>query len=263
MSRFRALLAAVVAATSLLATLAPVALADYAEPTFVDVDVSGLQVTVTGTYDWRSRLVCDPTTRYAGWAVAWNDPADPGNPIDDSGIRVGTATDNSVHTNGDCGTVVNGVLEGTFGPLTHTYSQPGTYRICVILYDIHTGEEDIPFRHNRIAAGPERNRDNTVDRNGESLAAQCPSVVIDVGTSDDGPVAAGGSRESPDDAAGGVGALPPGAAPYEGLGLLIVLVPLGLLFVAGLLLILIARRRRDRGPEGVAGDLIGGPAAAD
>ena len=274
MIRFRRLAIALLASGAVLATSATAVLADFATPTFVDVRVAGLTVTITGTYEWQSRINCDATNRYAGWAIAWNDPADQGNPIGDTGVRVGTAADNTVHTNGDCGAVGNGILQGTFGPISHTYRSPGMYRVCVVLYDIHAGEEQAPRKHNLIATGPDRNRDNSIDNNGGEIIPTCPSVQITVAAEADGaspapsgsagPAASGGLGAVPGGGAGGASAAPGTGSPTDaaapvvpdGRAIALILTPIVGLLVAGLVFVLLGHRRRGRpqaGPMSGAG----------
>jgi hypothetical protein len=111
-----------------------------------------LTVALSGTWTWaEQKAPCGPGTganRAAGWAIQWGDGFT-GNRVLAKGTRPatyfdpGTATDNGVqHSDansglGDCGTATSGPASGTWGPIAHTYAQPGTYTACVVIYDIH------------------------------------------------------------------------------------------------------------------------------
>jgi hypothetical protein len=265
-------IAAIPLAAALLVGSASTVLADYAQPTFIQIDARGMRVTVSGTWEWPTRADCDPTNRYTGWAVDWDDPADPGNPVGDNGIGVGTADDNMVHTDGGCGAVTGGVLQGTFSEVSHVYSAPGTYHVCVVLYDVHAGEEDLPARHNRIAGGPNRNTDNSVENNG-GKPIDCPAVQVTVPGPNQASSAPGGATAGPSGgqagppgsggpaAEGGAGTSGGDGAPasqtlpdamFNGPGFAIVLVPLIAVLLLGISVLLVgARRRRGRrvGPQ--------------
>jgi uncharacterized repeat protein (TIGR01451 family) len=123
-------------------------------------------VTVSGTWSWLSQTC---TGRFGtGWAVAWGDPNEPGNPVPTTNpvLLVGTPTDNTVHYNllaplGTCG--LNGHPTGPWTD-THTY-KAGTPigDICVNMYDLHKSPADQP--NDFIAGGPNHNKDNSVETN--------------------------------------------------------------------------------------------------
>ena len=127
-------------------------------------------MTLTGTWQW-DRNQCDAVNdRYVGWAVDWDDPNAPGHlvPANKKGGQsylVGTPNDNTVHTNGDCGAPGGPGVQGTWGPISHTYAAPGQYEVCVVTYDIHRGDEGKVGGHGLIAGGPDRNKDNSVEKN--------------------------------------------------------------------------------------------------
>lgn len=112
-----------------------VVLADAGNPATVNAPVlsgpNNLTVTLSGTWSW-NRDNCD---RFVGWAIDWDDPAAAGNRIATSDFYVGTPTDNTVHTAMNCGNPPG--QSGTWGPISHTYAQAGTYQACAVIYDLH------------------------------------------------------------------------------------------------------------------------------
>jgi uncharacterized repeat protein (TIGR01451 family) len=123
-------------------------------------------VTVSGTWSWLSQTC---TGRFGtGWAVAWGDPNEPGNPVPTTNpvLLVGTPTDNTVHYNviaplGTCD--ANNHPTGPWTD-THTY-KAGTPigNICVNMYDLHKSPADQP--NDFIAGGANHNKDNSVETN--------------------------------------------------------------------------------------------------
>jgi uncharacterized repeat protein (TIGR01451 family) len=170
---------ALVGATLLTLGMAVSVLADAANPDVINVQVTGTTVTLSGTWSWVSRTGegCDAATdRMVGWAVDWGDPNAPGNDVPgktstDPHWSVGTPTDNTVHTNLDCGTIgPDNYPIGTWGPISHTYTQSGDYTVCVLMYDIFRTGRDLHIvqsgNHSIVAGGPDRNRDNSSETNG-------------------------------------------------------------------------------------------------
>jgi len=115
-------------------------------------------VSVQGTWQWTTHHTDCNTDRFAaGWAIDWNDPAQPGNVVGTLNhvtVDVGTATanalnaaDNFVHfypgplparcgVFGPHGSTSYNV--GGWGPVVHTYGPESTdIRVCVVMYDIH------------------------------------------------------------------------------------------------------------------------------
>ncbi|MES2209390.1 MAG: hypothetical protein V4515_04305, partial [Chloroflexota bacterium] len=143
-------LATLVAVFTLTFGLVATVLANAANPASVNVAVSNQTVTLSGAWNWVTQTPpCDD--RWVGWAVDWNDPNDPGTPVGTTGWDVGSsqADGNAVQTNRDCGVssapaTYNGqpYMVGTWGNVSHTYSAPGTYRACVLMYDIHVQAAD-------------------------------------------------------------------------------------------------------------------------
>src|SRR5438067_13156922 len=90
---------ALVGAILLIFTMVAGAFANATDPA-ISASTSGLTATVSGSWSWPDQNACDD--RWVGWAVDWDDPDDPGNALK-NGFSVGTASDNSVHTNQNCG----------------------------------------------------------------------------------------------------------------------------------------------------------------
>lgn len=145
-----------------------------------------VSVTVQGTWAWPSHKSDCNTNRYAaGWAVAWNDKAAPGNfvgTLNGVDYYVGTPTDNTVKylNSPRCG-VYNpavGYNSGTWGPETHTYANVASVppSVCVVTYDIHTGGNGGIKDGDLNAGGPKRNGDNSVESNGQR--STCADIVI-------------------------------------------------------------------------------------
>ena len=167
-------LGALTGATLFMFGIVATVFADAANPDTVNVQIDGSTVTLSGSWSWFSRqhLGCDAATdRMVGWAVDWGDPNDPGNQVGTSGFFVGTATDNAVHSAFDCGSInADDFPVGTWGPISHTYTESGDYDVCVLMYDIHRTGQDHHIvqtgNHGLIASGPDRNRDNSAETNG-------------------------------------------------------------------------------------------------
>jgi hypothetical protein len=167
-----AFLAGFVLALSLLALGASQgARADAADPFTINVQSSGLTVTLSGTWRWE-RGECND--RWTGWAVDWGDPNAPGHlvPADEGpDYYVGTPSDNTVHMHNppDCGqSIDNKLRQGTWGPISHTYSEPGEYSVCAIMYDVHHRDgvlKKTTGTHGIVAGGEERNKDNSAETN--------------------------------------------------------------------------------------------------
>ncbi|HVA85453.1 MAG TPA: hypothetical protein VNF73_03930 [Candidatus Saccharimonadales bacterium] len=154
-------------------------LGDAADPGTITASISGFTATVSGTWTWSSQKApC--TDRWVGWAINWDDPVDAGNPVS-NGYSVGTATDNTVHTNQDCGSAIPGGkgVQGSWGSLSHTYPRAGTYTVCAVMYDIHIDKGRPTDPKSVVAGGSGRNTDNSVDGSHESPGGPgCTSVTI-------------------------------------------------------------------------------------
>jgi uncharacterized repeat protein (TIGR01451 family) len=170
----------------------------------VTVTTNGLTATLSGTWSWPDmKAPCGPGTmadRAVGWAVQWGDGFT-GNRVLAKGSKpaaayydVGTASDNIVHRSsangglGDCGTTASGPAHGTWGPIMHTYAQPGTYTACVVIYDVHYRKTDsgqiAPTDSKQLVAGSnatpyrpgDHNSDNSAENN-TSAGTQCLKTV--------------------------------------------------------------------------------------
>ncbi|MFO1541464.1 MAG: hypothetical protein ACKOTZ_13655 [Chloroflexota bacterium] len=180
----RTVAAALLAAGFLLAGAASV-LADAPDPATIDVETDGLTVTVSGSWTWPEQdAPCGPgtrTNRAAGWAADWGDGWT-GNVVQSrdapagTGFHMGGATDNVVYRSaangglGDCGTAIpGGGVTGTWGPLSHTYAEPGSSTLCVVAYDVHytmVGGVPVPkAARELLAGGPVHNPDNSAQKN--------------------------------------------------------------------------------------------------
>ena len=144
---------------------------------------TGLTVQASGTWTWPA-MASASTLSYIGYAVDWGDVTT-GNAIGTYHIGDGTAATNLVlqPTSPAQGS------SGSFGPVSHTYALPGTYTVCVIIYDLGTSK---PFTtvgyHSTQAGGSGRNTDNSVDHNQQvpvlcgrlDLTVQSPSASASV-----------------------------------------------------------------------------------
>jgi hypothetical protein len=138
----------------------------------VNVSRNGLAIQVSGTWSW-AHNASNGKLHYAGFAIDWGDVTS-GNQVGPHHVGDGTPATNVVMqpTTPDRGT------SGSWGPVSHTYAQAGTYTACVIMYDI--GEVK-PFKatgyHSLQAGGTGHNTDNAVD---EGNAAGVVCATFDV-----------------------------------------------------------------------------------
>jgi len=210
-SRGRALRASILAGGALLA-FTGAALADAPVATSIDVSVDGMTVTVSGDWSWADKdAPCGPGTsanRAAGWAADWGAGWD-GNFVQSkgaprgTGYHMGDADDNAVRVSdangglGDCGeaapiplTEESGGVIGTWGPISYTYDAPGTYEICVVMYDVryYGSGENLRLRDAKqlVAGGPNRNKDNSAEKEYLNSGQQCAGggtpIVVEVET---------------------------------------------------------------------------------
>ena len=146
-------------------------------------------VTVQGTWAWptHGNKDCNVDRYAAGWAVAWNDPKQPGNFVGSlHGVNyyVGTPTDNTVHykTSPRCGVLdpAIGYPTGGWGPDQHTYASAADLpaSVCAVTYDIHNGGGNAGGikSGDLVAGGNGRNGDNSVESNGQRSA--CADIPI-------------------------------------------------------------------------------------
>ncbi len=148
---------------------------------------SPLTVSASGTWTWPEMATATPLS-YTGFAIDWGDVTS-GNAVGTYHIGDGTAATNLVMQP----TSPAQGASGSWGPATHTYVQAGTYKVCVILYDL--GEET-PFKatgyHGLRAGGIDYNTDNSVDTKQE-VPALCSTVDV----TDRTPVRSSRSRARP------------------------------------------------------------------
>jgi hypothetical protein len=127
-------------------------------------------VSVDGSWQWTTHRTDCNTDRFAvGWAVDWNDPAQPGNvvgTVNNVTVDVGAAAanaynpaDNAVHyypgpVPARCGVFgphgATSYNTGNWGPVVHTYGADATdIEVCVVMYDIHNagGKGGGPKKH--------------------------------------------------------------------------------------------------------------------
>jgi uncharacterized repeat protein (TIGR01451 family) len=145
-----------------------------------------VEVTVQGNWAWPSHKTdCNQDRYAAGWAVAWNDAAAPGNfvgTLNGVDYYVGTPTDNTVHYYPNaprCGAYNGAFNTGSWGPETHTYANVKSVpaHICVVTYDIHTAGKNGGIKDGDLnAGGRDRNGDNSVESNGQR--STCADIVI-------------------------------------------------------------------------------------
>lgn len=181
---------AIFAAASLVLALAATVLADAPNPdSTVNVQVSGLTVTIDGTWQWTRNCdagviaaASDTDFRDVGVAVDWSDPAAAGNEVV-PGLDVGTPTDNAIHQRdaaliGTCSGTTDS--SGSWGPISHTYAQAGTYEVCAVMYDIRLINTPADGRGSRVAGGasPAHNEDNSAEENSFQTGVQCVSTSI-------------------------------------------------------------------------------------
>jgi hypothetical protein len=189
-------------------------------PASIQVTQTGaLTVQASGSWTWAEMATASKLS-YAGFALDWGDVAT-GNEVPKPGggnyhIGDGTAATNVViHP-----TSPSQGAAGTWGPLSHTYAQSGTYMVCAIIYDLG---EVTPFKasgyHGLTAGGTDRNTDNSAEKNGTG-ATSCVSVDVVVPTPSptaspvpSESVAAASSSPSPVQSVEGATSQPSGSSP--------------------------------------------------
>ncbi len=197
----RTLLPAAFLAGGLLLAGTGAVFADAADPATIVVEQDELTVTVSGTWFWPGRSApCGPGTsanRATGWAADWDDGFT-GNFLHAKdapsgvGYHMGGAADNTVYRSaangglGDCGVAVPGGVAGEWGPLSHTYAEPGIYELCVVTYDIHYtwdhGDLVPKAPRELLAGGSLHNPDNSAEKNAGngSQGIQCIAATVEL-----------------------------------------------------------------------------------
>lgn len=151
-------------------------------------------LTASGTWGWERSRDCNVDRFGTGWEVDWDDPAQPGNPIGETGFDVGALeandynpADNTVDyptTGPRCG-VDNA---GTWGPISHTYAATTDLteiEACVVTYDLHWGDsaKTTVKARDLIAGGSGHNRDNGVEANANQPGGnQCMPITFELPT---------------------------------------------------------------------------------
>lgn len=199
-------LAALAAAMVLTFGLAGSVFANAANPSGANPAlVVGHTVTLTGNWTWASQdFPCGASSaanRNVGWAFDWGDGFT-GNFVQSKGAAVGVGfhvgspqsgeagfdplnTDgNTVQTNHDCGDAADtaGHATGTWGPISHTFATQGEHQVCLIMYDIHVTDANVPKAGELIAGGTGNNNDNSAETNGlvpdQGTTNQCLPINI-------------------------------------------------------------------------------------
>ena len=167
-------------ASLVLALVAVVGLASAhtGKPASITASVSGNSVTVQGTWTWNSQATA--TAKYKiGYAIDWGDVTS-GNAVSTFHIGDGTAATNVVLSN----VSPSSGASGSWGPTGHTYTAPGTYTICVIMYDIGpvlATSQPTSGQFSSVAGGTGHNPDNSVEEN-MTPATQCTQVQVAAAT---------------------------------------------------------------------------------
>jgi hypothetical protein len=153
--------------------LAGSVMAGSGSPDTIAVSQTGpLTVQASGTWSW-GEMASATKLSYGGYAIDWGDVT--------SGNAVGT------YHIGDGTSATNVVLQpttpaqgssGSWGSVSHTYATPGTYTVCVIMYDLGQVK---PFKttgyHSLQAGGTGRNTDNSVD-NKQQVPSMCEQIDV-------------------------------------------------------------------------------------
>ncbi len=170
----------VLAGLSLALVAAQIANAGSGDPASIAVNsTGGMSVSASGTWTWPEMLT-NSKLSYAGYAIDWGDVTS-GNAVPKPGGGAYHVGDGTAATN----FVLNPTspaqgASGMWGPVSHTYAAPGSYTVCVIVYDLG---ETTPFKatgyHGLRAGGTDRNTDNSVEQNGD-VKTNC--ATIDVST---------------------------------------------------------------------------------
>lgn len=157
-----------------LAAFAGIANAHTGKPATISASANGTQVSVHGTWTWSSQATA--TLQYRiGYAVDWGDVTS-GNAVSTFHIGDGTAATNLVLTN----VSPSSGASGAWGPATHNYAAPGTYNVCVIMYDVGpvtATSQPTSGQFSLVAGGTGHNPDNSVEEL-MSPATQCTQVQV-------------------------------------------------------------------------------------
>ncbi len=136
----------------------------------------GLSIQASGTWAWKSQATVT-TQYYLGYAIDWGDISS-GNAVGTYHIGDGTAATNLVLQN----VSPAAGSSGTWGPTSHTYASPGTYTVCVLMYDL--GPKLPPPTTgwwSTRAGGSGHNADNSVEELNVP-AFQCATIQVAAAT---------------------------------------------------------------------------------
>jgi hypothetical protein len=159
-------------AVALAALAAGTATAHTGAPGTIHIVQTGpTTISASGTWTWPAEASATKLS-YVAFAVDWGDVSS-GNAVGTFHIGDGTPATNVVtQTSPTQGT------SGAWGAVSHTYAQPGTYNVCVIIYDLGTST---PFLgtgyHSTQAGGTNHNTDNSVDK-GNAVPALCATFTV-------------------------------------------------------------------------------------
>ncbi len=170
---------------------APAALADVGDPTTIDVSSTGSTVTASGTWFWvkiKGNDIGDPACELNGKAVGFAVDWDDGSPLEMKWAGPDPATPVALDTkqpDDNCGNGDN----GPWGGDSHTYTSPGTFNVCVVIYDIHVDSDTgLPETETGMhSIDPVTNTDNNVERN--ETDALCAEITLELTITLDPPTA--------------------------------------------------------------------------
>lgn len=136
------------------------------------VQTGSMSVDASGTWSWPEMATASKLS-YTGFAIDWGDVTS-GNAVGSYHVGDGTAATNGVMQS----TSPAQGSSGSWGKVSHTYANAGTYKVCVIVYDLG---EVTPFKttgyHSLQAGGTDRNTDNSVDLNSQ-VPGMCATVDV-------------------------------------------------------------------------------------
>lgn len=157
-------LLAIVVGANLFANVSP-AFAD-APTGSVSASVSGTTVNLSGSWNFAA---CEPENKkkVVGFAIF----------IDGNTPIAGPSLDSQMHFASPFGSNPCTSTPGTWSD-SHTLA-PGSHQICGVFYDPHVGKFDDTGGHSLILAGPDRNDDNSFEKNaGAFPQGTCLDVVV-------------------------------------------------------------------------------------
>ena len=157
-------LLAVAVGASLFADVSP-AFADAPTGT-VSAAISGTTVSLSGSWNFPA---CEQENKkkVVGFGVF----------IDGNTPIAGPSLDSQMHFAIPFGSNPCTNTPGTWSD-SHTLA-PGSHQVCVVFYDPHVGEFDETGDHSLILAGPDRNNDNSFEKNGDAFPqGTCLNIAV-------------------------------------------------------------------------------------